>query len=138
MLRSLPLLLLALTPSCMVVISDVDVRRADGAEDSYLVKRSGDRLSRVEVDWGRGEDILAARIIVFSDQNEDRRPDEGEILHDVLADLDGPVSQVVWRNLRLDETELDGPFLVRFELTGEKRGEYVRTSKVLPEDLFDW
>lgn len=138
MLRSLPLLLLALTPSCMVVISDVDVRRADGAEDSYLVKRSGDRLSRVEVDWGRGEDILAARIIVFSDQNEDRRPDEGEILHEVLADLDGPVSQVVWRNLRLDATDLDGPFLVRFELTGEKRGEYVRTSKVLPEDLFDW
>lgn len=138
MARLLPLVALLFAPSCMVAINDIDVKRADGGEDHYKIKRRGDTLSYVEASFGSGERIQSARLIVFADLDEDRRVDDGEVLHDLGgSDFDEPWQEVRWRNLRLDEGEHDGPFAVRLELVGTQRGEIVKTIRVLPESLID-
>ena len=135
MARLLPLVALLFAPSCMIAISDVDVRRADGGEDQYKIKRQGDTLRYVKVDFGGGERIEAARLIVFADINENRKVDDGEVLHDLGAELDRPGDEVSWRNLRLSGGEHDGPFAVRLELVGTQRGPITKTLGVLPESL---
>lgn len=137
MARLLPLVALLFAPSCMIAIMDVDVRRSDGGEDHYKIKRQGDTLRYVSVDFGSDERIESARIIVFADVNENRKIDDGEVLHDLGADLDQPGDEVRWRNLRLDGGEHDGPFVVRLELVGTKRGAVTKTLRVLPESLID-
>ena len=75
MARLLPLVALLFAPSCMIAVTDVEVMRADGGEDHYKIKRQGDTLRYVEVDFGRGERIQSARLIVFADLNENRKVD---------------------------------------------------------------
>ena len=137
MARLLPLVALLFAPSCMIAITDVNVRRADGGEDHYKIKRQGDTLRYVKVDCGGGQKIEAARLIVFADVNENRKIDDGEVLHDLGAELEQPGDEVRWRNLRLDDGNHDGPFLVRLELVGTKRGAVTKTLRVLPESLID-
>ena len=52
-------------------------------------------------------------------------------------DFDEPWQEVRWRNLDLDEGEHDGPFVVRLELVGTKRGAFTKTLNVLPESLIE-
>lgn len=127
----------ALLASCMVAVSEVEITHHNDREDSYLVKRNGDRITKIEVDWDE-EKILEARAIVFCDLNKNRLPDDGEILHDVPAELERPRTKVVWRSLRLDEGEHKGPFRVQVLLKGEERGAYERVVQVMPEGLLDW
>lgn len=137
MLRISPVLLLAALPSCVFAVTDVDVTRSDGSKDSYTVKRRGDALSLIEARWGGASKISSARAIVFADLDGDRRVDQGEVLHDLVLQLDQPERTVRWNDLRLDRGPHDGPFLVELRLSGSGRGEVRRTLRVLPEGLFD-
>jgi hypothetical protein len=136
MRRFLPALLLGCLPACVFAITDVEVTRADGSTDSYSVKRRGDGLSLIEARWGGGSKISSARAIVFADLNGDRRVDRGEVLHDLVLQMDSPARSVQWKNIRLDSGSHDGPFLVELRLSGEGRPNVRRTLGVNPESLF--
>jgi hypothetical protein len=137
MRRFLPVLLLASLPACVFAVTDVDVTRADGSSDHYTVKRRGDGLSLIEARWGGGSKITSARAIVYSDRDGDRRVDRGEVLHDLVLQLDSPTRTVQWKDLRLDHGSHEGPFLVELRLSGEGRPHVRRTLSVNPEGLFN-
>ena len=136
MRRFLPVLLLTGLPSCVFAISDVEVTRADGSSDSYTVKRRGDALSLIEARWGGESRISSARAIVFADLGGDRRVDRGEVVHDLVLQMDSPARTVQWKDVRLDSGSHDGPFLVELRLSGEGRPDFRRTLGVNPESLF--
>jgi hypothetical protein len=136
MLRFLPVFLLASMPSCVFAVTDVEVTRADGSSDRYTVRRRGDSLRLIEAHWGAGSQISAARAIVFADLDGDRLVDRGEVVKDLVLQLDSPSSTVRWENIRLDSGSHDGPFLVELRLSGEGRANVRRTLGVNPESLF--
>lgn len=135
MRRFLPLALLAGLPSCVFVTTDVSVHRADGSSDSYIVKRRGDRLSVVEARWGGDSRIESARAVVFVDLDGDRRVDQREVLHDLVMQMDEPARSVRWRNIDLDDSKHDGPFLVEFHLRGSNHAAVRRVVGVNPDAL---
>ena len=137
MLRALPLAALLFAPSCMIAITDIEVKRSDGGEDHYEIKRRGDTLSKVEVEFGGGDRIAAARLIVFADENDNGEVDPGETAHDLGTQFDEPAEEVEWRSLRLDDEREDDSWRVRLELQSVERGSITRTIRLLPAGLLD-
>jgi len=127
----LSLLLLAALAGCRFSSNAVTVITGDESEERLRVLSSEHEISRIELTC-RTEELLAARAIVFRDRNGNRRPDEGEVLHELPAGLERPSSQVVWKHLPTPGTEADGALFVRVELEGSERGTRVRSVRVKP------
>lgn len=139
MMRLLPgLLLAAALPSCVMIVAETDVRRADGSGYEYVARRDRDEITRLEVRslpaGHNSPGILAVTATVFADRNGNGLPEEDEVIHRAQTGFDRPARSVEWEDIRVDEAEA---LRVRFEVRGRDR-EVVYTMAVPPEDLGDF